>query len=231
MRTIFLILIFLPQFSKADEPKAWKHESEASVVTTTGNSETETYSGKQNTSYTFTHNVIVVAGSYLSTKTSGTETAKTWDASLRYERELSELWSAYAQLGTESNPYGGILQRDNSDVGGKYFLNKAEKRETFVELGARSARTNWQDSKTLGRIYVEYNQPVSDTVDFKIGEEYLRDVNDPQDYRSNFNTALSVALNRIFSMRLTYLVKTDNSVVAPAKTTDTNTTVSLVAKF
>lgn len=237
LKVAYLITVFalitLPV--QAQETKNWKHESEAAIVTTSGNTETESYAGKQKTSYSFDANVFTLAGAYLQTKTSGTETAKNWDASLRYERNLTEQWSAFAQVGAEANPYSGFTQRDNADVGGKYYFIKKEKNEFFAELGARSSRTmatsGTTSTETFGRAYVEYTQPITESVDGKFWVEYLANFTNQDGYRINAEPSIYVAMSEIFSLKMAYLTKTDNSQVAPAKKTDTQTTISLVAKF
>lgn len=233
------LLVSKTAFSQ--EAKSWKHESEAAIVTTSGNTETESYAGKQKTSYTFDANVLTVAGAYLQTKTAGTETAKSWDASLRYERTLTEQWTAFAQVGAEANPYSGYVQRDNADLGGKYYFIKKEKNELFAELGARSSRTvntggtlatsDKTVTETFGRAYVEYTQPITASVDGKLWVEYLANFTNQEAYRLNVEPSLYVSMSEIFSLKMAYLSKTDNGRVAPAKKTDTQTTISLVAKF
>lgn len=66
-------------------------------------------------------NALTATGSYLRTTSAGTETAKAWDASLRYERIFSELWSAFIQQGAEADVYAGYVERDNTDLGAKYL--------------------------------------------------------------------------------------------------------------
>lgn len=228
-------LSLMAQPSAGQEANTWKHESEAAIVTTSGNTETESYAGKQKTSYNFDANVLTLAGSYLQTKTAGTETAKSWDASLRYERNLTDQWSAFAQVGAEANPYSGYTQRDNADVGGKYYFIKKEKNEFFAELGARSSRTmtttGTTSTENFGRAYVEYTQPITESVDGKFWVEYLANFTNQDGYRINAEPSIYVAMSEIFSLKMAYLSKTDNSRIAPAKKTDTQTTISLVAKF
>lgn len=242
----FTALLLTTTLASAQEPAAaWKHESEAAVVTTSGNTETQSYSAKQKTSYTFDSNILALSGSFLQTRTSGTETAKNWDASLRYERTLTADWSLFAQVGAEAAPYSGITQRDNADLGGKYYFIKKPKNEFFAELGARVSRTLTADgttstgafklgetkNETMARAYVEYTQPITETVDGKLWVEYLPNFTNPDGYRLNFEPSLYVAMNNMFSLKLAYLSKTDNAFVDPKKKTDTISTVSLVAKF
>lgn len=222
-----------PQTS-ADPNKRWTNESEVAVIVTSGNTETESYSAKQKTGYTFDQNVVVGSGSYLRQRSAGVETAKNWDANLRYERILSDKWSVFLQVGAESNPYSDIIQRDNQDLGGKYFFDKRENNEFFGEFGARASKTYSSTgvvNETHGRLYIEYNHPFSETVQARLWTEYIHNFSKQMANRVSAEPSLYVALNRIFSMKLAYLVKKDQAAVPPTKEIDATTTVSLVAKF
>lgn len=237
--SLLMTIVLASAYSQAQNPteeKSWKHESEVAVVTTQGNTDTESYAAKQKTGYNFDLNVLTLAGSFLQTKTSNVETARNWDASLRYERNLSMIpWSLFAQVGAEANPYAGFTQRDNADLGIKRYFIKEDKRQFFVEVGPRASRTQLTtgtiSSETLGRAYLEYTQPITETVDGKFWVEYLANFTTQGGDRVSAEPSLYVAMNNIFSLKLAYLTKIDNARVAPASKYDNQTTVSLVGKF
>ena len=91
--------------------------------------------------YQFDLNLLKLTGSYLATRSlsSGNyiETAKSWDAGLRYERKIWEVFGAFADHIIESDIYAGYIQRNNSDLGGKYFLVKAKDLTWSAEAGYR----------------------------------------------------------------------------------------------
>lgn len=219
---------------QATEKSPWAHESEASLVQVGGNTESESYSAKQKTDYTFGLNTLTAAGRYLQTKSGSTETAKAWEASLRYERSLSDSWAAFVQRGAESNFYAGYVQRDNSDLGAKYIFWKNDSSSLTSEVGVRDQVTlagGLRYSATMGRLYVEYNTKMSDSVSGKFWAEYLPNFDDTKAWLVNYEPSLSVMLSSIFSLKTSYLVKQANIVEPGAKNEDTTLTTSIVAKF
>lgn len=238
---IFSLLMPSFAFSQEAEPAAevkshFRHESEASLVQVTGNTETESYSAKQKTTYAFDLNSFTLTGSYLRTKSFAVETARSWDLSLRYEREISSMWSAFVQQGAESDIYSGYIQRDNSDIGAKYFIIKSEPQNFFAELGYRYIKTytnagvsNYSNS---GRLYVEYSQVFNETVKGQLWVEYLPNFKESDQYQFNYEPSVSVMLSKIFSLKLSRLVKYQNVPPAGAnKKEDARFTTSLVAQF
>ena len=237
---MFLIFCCSPHLFAQDSAQLkspWSHESEAAVVKVNGNTASESYSAKQKTIYKVDSNSLAIAGSYLQSKALGTETAKAWDVSLRYEKALSEIWSAFIQQGSESNTYAGYLQRDNTDVGGKYTFIKSETENAFLEAGARSTKTLSSQgfatkTENFGRLYTEYTRKINASVSAKAWVEYLPNFTDSEAYLLNYEPSLSVLMNRIFSLKIAYLVKFHNKIlVATEQKEDTTFTTSLVAKF
>ncbi|MES3038341.1 MAG: DUF481 domain-containing protein [Bdellovibrionota bacterium] len=235
---LLAISIFIFPFTLyAEEKPPWAHESEASIVKVDGNTTSDSYSAKQKTSYRFDLNIISASGRYLQTKASGSETAKQWDATLRYERELSDLWSLFIQHGAESDPYAGYVQRDNSDIGGKYYLIKTDPETLFSELGVRSTKTissvsNNVDYSTSCRLYIEYSKKINESVSGKFWVEYLPNFKDSDAYLVNYEPSVSVMMNQVFSLKIAYLVKYHNlTLTAAEKKEDTTFTTALVAKF
>lgn len=236
-RVVFFISI-VAVHAKAEEP-SWtlKHESELSIVQVGGNTESDSLSAKQKTTYKKDLDSLVATAAYLRTKNDSTETAKRWDASLRYERELSLKWAAFVQYGSESDKYAGFTQRDNTDVGGKYFILKDENDTLITEAGLRhsetlSSTTGVRSASESGRFYSEYTRQFSETVSGKFWAEYLPNFDNSSNWLLNYEPSLSVMLNKVFSLKTAYLVRHHNKVVAPGEDKDDTTfTTSLVAKF
>ena len=236
LTSLFLILC-LSHNSWAQEKAPWSNESEAAVVKVGGNTESESYSAKEKTTFTQSTNIWVSTARYLQSKAGGTETAKSWDAALRYEKVFSELWSGFIQHGAESNAYAGYLQRDNTDLGAKYTFLKSDTENALLEAGLRSTRTlssQGVDPKreSFGRLYTEYSRQINASVSAKAWVEYLPNFSDSEAYLLNYEPSLTVLMNQIFSLKVAYLVKIHNKILlATERKEDMAFTTSLVAKF
>jgi putative salt-induced outer membrane protein len=214
----------------------WKNESELSAVIVSGNTDSQSTSFKQKTSYTFEQNTLVAKGRYLSTLTSGTTTARAWDASGRYERALSNYWSVYTGYGSESDIFAGYVQRDSFDLGGKYFFIKKENQEFIGEAGYRNTHTYLTPPahkyENFGRLFSQYTQKLSKTSDAKLWLEYLPNFTNSDAYLFNAEPSLSAALSTMFSVKMSYLLKYQG--VVPAGFTehlDTTYSTALVANW
>lgn len=232
-----LLLLFRVSLSEAQEKKSFSHESEASIVNISGNTQTENYLFKQSTEYKLQKELLNIKGRYLRTKNLSTEIARLWDLSLRYEKEISLLWSYFIQQGAESDPYAGFTQRDNSDIGAKYFFIKNAPEVLFLEGGYRyskilSSLNNEVYYKNSARFYAEYTNNLSEEFSGKIWLEYLADINDPQDYLVNYEPSISLLVSQTFSIKISYLVKIHNKIILPEeKKADTAFTTTLVIKL
>ena len=221
----------------AEEKLGWTHESTLGVVKVGGNSDYESYNGKQKTIYTIENNALTLTGQYLETKSTGVQTGKAWDAALRYERIFSVMWSGFVQHGAESDTFAGYTQRDNSDFGGKYYLIQDEHEKLVSEVGYRYTKTlSSQNAPTkyesYGRAYLEYNRKFNDSVSAKLWVEYLPNFTNTEAYLVNYEPSITVLMNSVLSLKLAYLVKAHNLTLLPnEKKEDTTFTTALVAKF
>lgn len=221
----------------------FQSESEVGAVVTSGNAETESSSVKTKNSYIWEKDTYTAFGHYLRTKSAGTESARNWDAGLRYERALAEYVSAYLGHKAESDPFAGYVQRDSSDIGGKYYINKSDSFNFFTELGYRYqktlATTGDLNYDSLGRLFVEVNGTVDKTTSLRYWAEYLPNLTRPNSFLANTEASLSVMLYKNLSLKMAYLLQYQNvkpiiTTVTPAREgerIDTTYTTSIVAKF
>lgn len=222
--------------AKSIASSAWKNESELSAVMVSGNTDSQSTSFKQKTSYSFSQNTIVASGRYLATQTNGITTARAWEANGRYERALSTYWSTFASFGAESDIFAGYIQRDNYDLGAKYFFIKKTKTQLIGEAGYRYTHTYaippLNRYENFGRFYSQYSQKVGESAEGELWVEYLPNFSNSDAYLLNAEPSLSVALSSIFSVKMSYLLKYQG--VIPAGFTehlDTTYSTALVANW
>jgi putative salt-induced outer membrane protein len=213
-----------------------KNESEVTLVDAKGNSVSNALGAKQQDAFKWSDNIVKGQGRYFSSTSNGVESARNWDLALRYERELSSLWSVYAGQGLESDSFAGFDKRYNSDVGGRYMIKKSPELSWSAEAGYRytdqhNANGSIFDSN-FGRLYTEAVYTMTETSSAKLWLEYLPNFSHSESYLFNSEFSLSAALSAMLSLKAAYLLKYNGTPPAPAtQYLDRLLTTSLVAKF
>jgi putative salt-induced outer membrane protein YdiY len=220
-----------------------KNETEAGLVHTSGNTRLQTLSASHVTSYgwekvdLWNKNDLKFESKFLRSKSLGVLSAKKWNLSLRYERNISGVLSAFLSQGLESDRFAGYLQRYNTDVGPKLrLLHVPQKWLWLAEAGYRFTKehsTNGSRSTAQkGRLYSELNYRMSDTSSAKLWAEYIPNFSNGRDWLFNSEVSASVLLTSVLALKTAYLVNFDNQPnPGIAKKTDSTFTTSLVAKY
>lgn len=251
---IFYAAIILVSLSalgeEVEQHSKLSNESEVSLIQTGGNSNVETYNGKTLTAYELSKSVYSLSGHYTvafyktvddSGNSVKAESARNWDARGKYERVVNPRFNIFGALQYEGNKFSGYKQRENIDIGGKYFLFKSEKMSTSFELGARhtvemnvNRDQNNEDKFSLakGRLFLEHDQVVSEALSFTFWVEFIPNFTNGEDYLVNFEPSASVVLTKIFSLKSAYKVVYDNVPnIEGNKKKDFKFTTSLLARF
>jgi putative salt-induced outer membrane protein len=234
------LLVFIASYASAQsiemKEDGFRNESEASVVVTNGNSNSQAINIKQQNGYRFDSNTFKGQYRFLRAESGGLESARSWDGSLRYERFFNEALGVYAGQGLESDRYAGFDPRYNSDVGAKYVILKTEELNWIGEAGYRYTDEHRVSSANLvvnhARLYSEFEWAFEKNSAAKIWFEYLPDISENKQNLFNTEISLTTLLRSVFSLKVAYLLK-HNEAPAPGTTIDTDTsyTTSLVAKF
>ncbi len=216
----------------------WMHESEVSVIQVSGNTESESYSAKQKTSYTFDKNIVSTTGRYIQAKAGAEETARSWDLGAKYERTLSDMWAVFAAHGAESDTFAGYVQRNNTDLGGKFYFVKSDAQNIFSEVSYRATQNTKVEgakkpdgNENKGVVYVEWSQRLNETVSAKIWAKYQHNFTESKYYMLDYEPSLSVMMNNILSLKVAHQTKYQNEPGDGRKKEDRSLTTSLVAKF
>ncbi len=229
------------QFAFAQDAKpAFKGESEASVIVIDGVSSSETYGAKTNNIWNMSDaDILTVFGKYMQTRSAGTETAKLWEAGLRYDRVIiTDTMNIFIRHKAEHDPYNGIfVQRDTTDAGVKYVFVKTDELNWFGELGYAYTSTYSgltpapnTDRYNAGnvRVYTEASYKFSPTINTKFWVEHLANLKDSENSQTNYELSVSATLTSIFALKSAYLV---NHSHVSGSTDKKTLTTSLVATY
>ncbi|MBC7386205.1 MAG: DUF481 domain-containing protein [Cryobacterium sp.] len=218
-----------------DLADGWKNESQAGIVTTSGNSDTSTVSAAQTTSYRVGLNFWQFSARHMYQKNSDVVSAKSWSIGLRYERELSELFSLFAAETVEGDRFKDLKQSYSTDIGAKYRIAKTETLDWSTEAGYRFTRENIsQLSRTLhyARLFTSLEKKWNASFSTRYYIEVFPNFTNSKDWKANTELSLSAVLSSIFSVKSAYLIRYDNEPNAPGlRSADKSFTTALVAKF
>lgn len=234
--SFFIVSAFFTLSWAQEAPPPFSGEAEAGLITVSGNSDSESYSTKGKAVYVNDQDTYTASGHYIELSANGIESARNWDAGLRYDRKVAEYLGVYIGHKAESDIYAGYLQRDSTDIGAKYFLIKEESLNWTLEAGYRYSKTlplaGAELYENFGRLYTEVNKSFDKTLSVKYWVEYLYNFTNSEGYQVNTEASVNAMLNSIFSLKLGYLLQYLNvPPTAGGKYTTTTSTLNLVAKF
>jgi putative salt-induced outer membrane protein YdiY len=161
--------------------------------------------------------------------------AKSFTTLVRAARDLSPRLAVYGQYDFLRDLFAGIEQRHSETAGLAYKLIVSDRQALTVRggVGVATERRVLDAGGTDGTATqtVLYVLKVSDTSqvtnDFHLEESLAA----ARDRRMGNEVALSTRINRIFSLKVSNTLRFVNDPVPGFKTTDTITSVALVAKF
>jgi putative salt-induced outer membrane protein len=228
-----LAILFLAVSTRAD----FSNSSEANIIVTGGNSQLETYNLNTTNKYKLSEkNNLTLAGHYTYGTSSDLESARNWDASLRYDRELNAKWSAFFGEQLEGDKFSGVKTRFNTDLGAKHSLYKSEKSVINAEAGYRYTVERLEgglptDQQQKARLYTEGTRKFKEGIEGKLWVEYIPNFSEGTDWLMNIEPSLSIILSKTFSLKLAYKGQYDNLPTAGNKKYDYTYTTGLLANF
>ncbi|MEM7645551.1 MAG: DUF481 domain-containing protein [Pseudomonadota bacterium] len=243
--------------AQAEDKTGLKNESSLGYVVTGGNSESETTSFKQKSTYAWTSDILKLSGHYIQASGSVDDgaggqrdavTAENWSATLRFERVLTpKIFNLFVAHGWYGDRFQGVREGHSSDIGGTYFLVNDKETQVSTDFGYRYTRellTALPDEKVgVGRpmhpeyhylrLFLEAKHEYSKTFAFGAWVEYTPSITDfANDQRINYSPYITSVLSDMFSLKVSYEGRYRfRTAVAGAKNTDFTFTTALLAKF
>lgn len=217
----------------ADSNSLWTGEAELGLVSTTGNTETENFSGKakvENDRTDWHHTATLET---LRAKTAGTETAKRYLVSGKSDYKISDRAYAFGRLSYEDDQFSGFEYQANAALGAGYRVIKRETLTLDVEAGPGLRQSKLDDADDSERETTLY---LSSALDWKISatttftEELISEIGEDSTITKSV-TGLKSQVAGNLAMKITYTIKNTSDVPDNVEETDTETAVTLVYSF
>jgi putative salt-induced outer membrane protein len=233
---LFVVLVAVPALGAEEPPKPpWSGSLGLSFLSTTGNSQTQSFGFDLGIKRIPDPWGLEIVGKYLRSTKDGTTDAERSFVSLRAMRSLNERWSVFAGVSGERDTFAGIDLRAIVEGGATYKLLAGPVHELAFDGGltwTSENRVAEADRSFLGGILgVAYQWKLSSTASFTEKLRFYPDFDQSSNWRVTSETALKASLTGHLALQLGYDYRYSNTPVPGYHTTDTATTVSLVASL
>lgn len=216
-------------------PPRWENNAELSALITSGNTKVTTIGAGAASTFRPGEWTVKGTANYLSSNSSGTQTAEAYNGELRGERKITESLSGFLNGTYLKNRFAGFLRRFGEEGGLSYAMLRTDWHVLTSEVGLgflQERRTDFtrRDFAT-GRLGLEYRWKLSETADFSNNLSVLDNFRTTKDWRLSNVAAITAVLTEVLSLKVSYRIDFLNMPVTGKKNTDTATQVALVAKF
>jgi len=161
--------------------------------------------------------------------------AEAFTAQFRGSRTITDRLSAFGQYGYLHDRFAGIESRNTIDGGITYAVIRPRPHQLDVDAAigyAHESRVLGEDLSTPQALFGgRYKLLLSDTADISDDVTLNLSLSDSSDWRTSNTIALTAKVTTIFSLKVSNIVRFVNAPVEGFETTDTITSVALVAKF
>ena len=216
-------------------PPLWERKAELSLVATGGNSDTQTIGAGASLAWRPAPWTTEAKIAFVRSEADDKLTAKSLAGDFRQARALTPRVDAFGRLGYLSNEFAGVDARTSVDGGLAYKLLTGPLHTLRVDAGlgySHEARTTGDDlSFVLANFGSAYKWQLSPTADITESALFTLSLEDAADRRFSNTFALTAALTRLFSLKLSHELKFVNAPVPVFEKTDTQLSVALVASF
>ncbi len=232
----FLVVLFAGQAmcQEAEKENLWKSSVGFSLVTVSGNTDTQTLSVTGDVSRTDDVSKLEMNLGTVYGKNAGEKTAEYWYGKGKYDSNISEKAYLFGQLNLQGNKLAGYDYRISAYPGVGYnFLEGKHSLAGEVGPGYMYEKRIEEDELSFvsGRLFGKYSFKLSDSSDFSQDAEYLYDFEDSKNYRINTHTALTSKINSFLSLKLGVTLQYVNAPPPDSENTDIFTSTSLVFTF
>ena len=224
-----------PAPSTPPPPPLWERKAELSLVATNGNTDTQTIGAGASLVWRPAPWTTEAKVAFVRSEANDELTARSLSADFREGRTLTERVDVFGRLGYLSNEFAGIDARTSVDGGIAYKLLTGPVHTLRVDTGlgySHESRTTGDDlSFVLANFGSAYKWQISPTADLTEAAILTFSLEDSADRRFSNAFALTAALTRLLSLKLSHELKFTNAPVPGFEKTDTQLSAALVVSF
>jgi putative salt-induced outer membrane protein len=216
-------------------PPLWERKAELSVVATGGNTDTQTIGAGGSLVWRPAPWTTEAKVAYVRSEANDILTARSLAADFRQARAISPRLDGFGRVGYLANEFAGIDARTSVDGGVAYKLLLGPVHTLRVDAGlgySHESRTTGIDvSFPLANFGSAYKWQISPTADLTESPLFTLSLEDADDRRFSNTIALTAALTRVLSLKLSHELKFTNRPVPTFEKTDTQLSMALVMSF
>jgi putative salt-induced outer membrane protein len=164
---------------------------------------------------------------------------------VRYDRFLTKRLAAFLAVSARRDRFQQLNLRLNIDPGVAYYVIDDPGQQLWGELGydlqfdvrrqealdaaaAEGTDIDKTEVRHSARVFVGYDNSLTEAVTLKTGIEYLQSVQETKNWRLNWDIGISSKIGGDFSLATTHSIKYDNNPLPEVGETDMVTSISLV---
>lgn len=175
-------------------------------------------------------------------------TLENYQGRVRYDRFIADELALFLATSARRDRFQGLDLRLNVDPGVAYYFIDAPKQQLWTEVGydlqydinrdeaidaaeAEGESVDKTDVQHSARMFGGYSNALNERVTFTTGLEFLLGVPETENWRLNWDGALTSQIGGAFSLATTVSVRYDHSPLPGIETLDMTTALNLVYKL
>jgi putative salt-induced outer membrane protein YdiY len=231
------LLGLLPRSVAAQPPAlpTLEGSTELSFVGTSGNASTQSVGLAGEVRYRRSPWESTFRTAYVRNKSEGKISAQNIQAAGRVQRRLRSRMSGYAQYAYLRDRFAGLLARNTAEGGLAFSWLEGPVQTLAFDAGIGYASEHRVVGSNLSTgtagAGAAYRVKISQTSDVSEDVRVVASLSERRDWRLTNTVAVTAAISRALSLKVSNNIRRLNKPVAGFRRTDTTTAVALVAKF
>jgi putative salt-induced outer membrane protein len=216
-------------------PPLWEGKVSLGYAGTGGNSSTSTLTTGFDVAYRPLPWTLKAKLDYLRSSSEDVLTAESLAGLVAGVRDLTPLWDVFVQAGYERNIFAGLDSRLGGEAGAGIKLLRGP--EVLLRADAAFGYRHEEDSNGVTLDYAsarggaKFVWNFSKSADFTDEVSFMEDLSDSKNWIFRNTASVTASMTSLLSLRASYGIVYDHEPVPGFKSTDTVTSVALVAKF